>query len=59
MMNNNNLESNLQYFELLKRCLVYMLVQDELTIREQAIRQNNLIYAAGRLVAVKIYCLTG
>ena len=29
-----------------------MLVQDELTTREQAIHQNNLIYAAGRLAAV-------
>ena len=34
-----------------------MLVQDELTTREQAIHQNNLIYAAGRLVAVMGYCL--
>ena len=31
-----------------------MLVQDELTIREQAIHQIKLIYAAGRLV---VYCL--
>ena len=28
-----------------------LLVQDELTIREQAIHQVKLIYAAGRLVA--------
>ena len=34
-----------------------MLVQVELTTREQAIHQNNLIYAAGRLVAVIVYCL--
>ena len=31
-----------------------MLVQDELTTREQTIHQNNLIYAAGRLVAVSL-----
>ena len=39
---------------LLKRHLVYMLVQDELTTREQAIHQIKLIYAAGRLVAVMV-----
>ena len=32
-----------------------MLVQDKLTTREQMIHQNNLIYAAGRLVAVIVY----
>ena len=34
-----------------------MLVQVELTTREQVIHQNSLIYAAGRLVAVIVYCL--
>ena len=34
-----------------------MLVQDELTIREQVIPQIKLIYAAARLVAVMVYCL--
>ena len=33
------------------------MVQDELTKREQAIHHNKLIYAAGRLVAVTVYCL--
>ena len=42
MTNDDNLESNLLTSSLLKRRLVYMLVQDELT-REQAIHQNNLI----------------
>ena len=32
------------------------MVQDELTTREQVI-QHKLIYAAGRLVAVMVYCL--
>ena len=35
-----------------------MLVQVELTIRAQAIHQENLIYAAERLVAVIAYCLS-
>ena len=34
-----------------------MMVQDELTTREQEIHNNKLIYAAGRLVAVIVYCL--
>ena len=34
-----------------------MLVQDELTTREQVIHQNTLFHAAGRLVAVTGYCL--
>ena len=43
MMNDDNLESNLLTSSLLKRCLVYMLVQDELTTREQAIQHFKLI----------------
>ena len=31
------------------------MIQDELATREQVIHQNN--YAAGRLVAVTVYCL--
>ena len=42
---------------LLKRRLVYMLIQDELRLREQAIHQIKLIDATGRLVAVTSYCL--
>ena len=57
MNNDDNLESNLLASSLLERHLVYILVQDELTIREQVIHQIKLIYAAGRLVAVIIYCL--
>ena len=56
MMNDVNLESNLPTSSLLKRCLAYMLVQDELITREQAIHYFKLIYAAGRLVAVIVYC---
>ena len=58
MMNNDNLESNLLASSLLKRRLVYMLVQDELTTREQAIYHIKLIYAVGRLVAVIVYCFS-
>ena len=36
-----------------------MVVQDELATRVQEIIHNNLIYAAGRLVAVTVYCLSG
>ena len=35
-----------------------MLVQDELTTREQAIHHFKLIYTAGRLVAVIVYCFS-
>ena len=57
MTNDDNLESNLKNFCLLKRRLNYMLVQDELTAREQVIHQYKLIYAAERLVVVMVYCL--
>ena len=56
MMNDDNLESNLLAFSLLKRCLVYMLVQVEL---EKMCTCNLLLqvnYAVGRLVAVIVYC---
>ena len=43
MTNDDNLESYLPTFTLLKKRLVYMLVQDELNNSEQAIDQNNLI----------------
>ena len=36
-----------------------MVVQGELTTRVKGIIHNNLIYAAGRLVAVMVYCLGG
>ena len=36
-----------------------MAIQDELTTRVQEIIHNNLIYAAGRLVAVTVYGLRG
>ena len=55
MTNDDNLESNLLTSSLLKRRLVYMLVQDELIKREQAIHHFKLIYAVGRLVAVIVY----
>ena len=59
MTNDDNLESNLLTSSLLKkRHLVYMLVQDELNNREQAIHPFKLIYAAGRLVAVIVYCFS-
>ena len=41
--NDDNLESNLLTSSLLKRCLVYMLVQDELRTREQAIHHFKLL----------------
>ena len=43
MMNNDNLEFNLLTSSLLKRHLVYMLVQDELNNREQVIHHFKLI----------------
>ena len=51
MMNNDSLESNLPTSSLLKRRLVYMLVQDELRTREQAIHHFKLIY-------VIVYCFS-
>ena len=56
MTNDDNLESNLLTSSLLKRHLVYMVVQDKLTTREQAIHHFKLIYAVGRLLAVIVYC---
>ena len=43
MTNDDNLESNLLTSSLLKRHLVYMLVQDELNNREQVIHHFKLI----------------
>ena len=36
-----------------------MVVQGELATRVQEIIHNNLTYAVGRLVAVRVYFLTG
>ena len=49
MKNDDNLESNLLTFSLLKRCLVYMLVQDELEIMCTGDLPLEVNYAAGRL----------
>ena len=43
MTNDDNLESSLLTSSLLKRRLVYMLVQDELATKEQAIHHFKLI----------------
>ena len=56
MTNDDNLESYLLTSSLFNRRLVYMLVQDELITRDQAIHHFKLIYAAGRLVVVIVYC---
>ena len=52
MMNDDNLESNLLTSSLLKRHLVYMLVQSELKKMCTANLPLQVNYAAGRLVAV-------
>ena len=56
MMDDDNLESNLLTSSLLKRCLVCMLVQDELKmcIDDLPLHVN---YAVGRLVTVTGYYL--
>ena len=56
MTNDDNLESNLPTSSLLKRCLVYMLVQVELRILCTGDLPLQVNYAAGRLVAVIVYC---
>ena len=48
-MNDDNLESNLLTSSLLKRRLVYMLVQDELTIICAGDLPLQVNYAVGRL----------
>ena len=58
MTNNDNLESNLLTSSLLKRCLVYMLVQVELRILCTGNLPLQVNYAVGRLVAVIVYCFT-
>ena len=57
MMNNDNLESNLLTSSLLKRCLVYILVQVELKKMCTGNLPLQVNYAMGRLVAVIVYCL--
>ena len=56
MMNDDNLESNLLTSSLLKRHLVYMLVQVELGIMCTGDLPLQVKYAVGRLVAVIVYC---
>ena len=56
MTNDDNLESNLLTSSLLKRCLVYMLVHDELEIMCTGDLPLQVNYAVGRLVAVIVYC---
>ena len=58
MMNDDNLESNLLTSSLLKRCLVYMLIQVELRILCTGDLPLQVNYAAGRLVAVIDYCFS-
>ena len=52
MMNNDNLDSNLLTSSLLKRHLVYMLVQRELRILCTGDLPLQVNYAVGRLVVV-------
>ena len=58
MTNNDNLESNLLPSSLLKRHLVYMLVQYELKKMCTGDLPLQVNYAAGRLVAVIVYCFS-
>ena len=57
MTNDDNLESNLLTSSLLKRGLVYMLVQDELKKMCTGDLPLQANYAAGILVTVRGYCL--
>ena len=52
MMNDDNLESNLLTSSLLKRCLVYMLVQVELRILCSGNLRLQVNYATGRLESI-------
>ena len=56
MTNDDNLESNLLTSSLLKRRLVYMLAQVELRILCTGNLPFQVNYAAGKLVAVIVYC---
>ena len=58
MTNDNNLESNLLTSSLLKRPLVYMLVEVELRILCTGNLPLQVNYAMGRLVVVIVYCVT-
>ena len=58
MTNDDNLESNLLTSSLLKRRLVYMLVQVELRILYTGNFPLQVNYAVGRLVAVIVYCFS-
>ena len=58
MTNDDNLESNLLTSSLLKRRLVYMLVQDELKKMRTGDLPLQVNYAVGRLVAVIVYCFS-
>ena len=59
MTNADNLESNLLTSSLLKIRLVYMLVQVELSENVLGDLTLQVNYAAGRLVAVIVYCFSG
>ena len=59
MIYDDNLESNLLTSSLLKRYLVYMLVQVELKRMSSGDLTLQVNYAAGRLVAVIVYCFSG
>ena len=58
MTNDDNLESNLLTSSLLKSRLFYMLVQDELKKMCTGDLPFQVNYAAGRLVAVTVYCFS-
>ena len=59
MMNDDNLESNLLTSSLLKRHLVYVLVQVDMSENVLGNLTLQVNYAAGRLVAVIVYCFSG
>ena len=56
IMNDDNLESNLLTSSLLKRHVIYMLAQVELRKMCTDNLPLQVNYAAGRLVAVIVYC---
>ena len=58
MTKDDNLESNLPTYSLLKRHLVYMLVQVKLKIMCTGDLPLQVNYVAGRLLAVIVYCFS-
>ena len=55
--NDEQFKSNLKNFYLLKICLVVYMVKDEPRVKDAGDSPQQLNYAVGRLVSVKVYYL--